>query len=274
MNTGISAQNVTDWYLSKRRTTIGGAVYYLKEKSKNQKTGKIPVATIGRQTCPDACPFKDNSYCYGNAGPVRYHWDQVSKGARGGDFKEFCRQIRDLPEGTLWRYGQVGDLPGIGDKIEAEELSNLVSANFGKKGFAYTHKPMAYESNRRCVSVANQAGFRINLSANNPDEVDKLMDLNIAPVVTITEIDAPRVKKTAKGRRIVRCPATYTDKVNCKNCGLCARERDYAIGFPAHGKAKRKLNDLVEHGTPIYEGAYRPRNKRPVGRPRKKKVNA
>jgi len=47
---------------------------------------------------------------------------------------------------------------------------------------------------------------------------------------------------------VVRCPAEYLDKFSCGDCGggvpLCARaDRDYIIGFTAHGSGKKKAAD-------------------------------
>ena len=48
--------------------------------------------------------------------------------------------------------------------------------------------------------------------------------------------------------RVVRCPAEYKENFSCGDCGggvpLCARaDRDYIIGFTAHGAGKRKAAD-------------------------------
>ena len=47
---------------------------------------------------------------------------------------------------------------------------------------------------------------------------------------------------------VVRCPAEYREKFSCADCGngipLCARRnRDYIIGFTAHGSGKKKAAD-------------------------------
>ena len=48
------------------------------------------------------------------------------------------------------------------------------------------------------------------------------------------------------GVKLVRCPAEYNEKINCRNCGsgkpLCARlKRNYIIKFVAHGNQKKKI---------------------------------
>jgi hypothetical protein len=92
-------------------------------------------------------------------------------------------------------------------------------------------------------------GFAVNLSADTLAEADTMAGLNIGPVVTVLPADHSRKTcKTPTGRKVVTCPATYQDAVNCKNCALCAKiDRDYIIGFPAHGAGKRKA-DTVARG--------------------------
>ena len=52
--------------------------------------------------------------------------------------------------------------------------------------------------------------------------------------------------------RVIRCPAEYRN-MSCNDCGngepLCARmDRNYIIGFTAHGPNKRKAASLTEQG--------------------------
>ena len=72
---------------------------------------------------------------------------------------------------------------------------------------------------------------------------DRLADLAIAPVVTLLPASVHgNVKiETAAGRKVVVCPATYRDDVNCKSCGLCQKSRDVIVGFPAHGARKGRI---------------------------------
>ena len=48
-------------------------------KSRNQKVGKVPVSTSGKQTCPDTCPLKESGACYADGGPLSVFWDKVTK---------------------------------------------------------------------------------------------------------------------------------------------------------------------------------------------------
>ena len=139
-----------------------------------------------------------------------------------------------------------------------------------------SHKPVLGDDpfavkNRELIAAAVKAGFTINLSADSPAHADRLVDLDIAPVVTVLtrayarkavrqrfkrrpdewaetigewrDRIAPLPRHTPAGRRIAICPATYTD-ATCKSCGACALQRDAVIGFPAHGAWR-----LVEKAT-------------------------
>ena len=52
-------------------------------KSRNKKTGNIPVSTSGKHTCPDACPLKASGACYAMGGPLGMFWTKVSKNEAG-----------------------------------------------------------------------------------------------------------------------------------------------------------------------------------------------
>ena len=224
--------------------------------SSNIKTGKIPVSTTSRGTCPNCCPFKDDGGCYGENYPIKYHWNAVSNRERGGNWSAFCKTVESLPSDTLWRYGQVGDCPGDGVKIDRDRALKLTHANKGKRNIAYTHYDVTGECegrrvgshNRRVVREMNRNGFTVNLSGNDLSHADQLWDLDIAPVVVVLPEHQKRATKTPKGRTVAICPATKSDNVTCATCKLCSLpSRDYVIGFPAHG-AKRKSATATANG--------------------------
>lgn len=239
--------------------------YHLTLKSRNGKTGPIPVSTTAKASCPD-CPLSGNG-CYAELGPLSLFWQKVSRGELGTDFDAFLGQVAALPDGQLWRHNQAGDLPGMGNAIDGAALAGLARANHGKRGFTYTHKPMTAE-NARAVAEANAGGFTVNLSGNNVTHADTLADMGIAPVVTVLPIEYGRKEKSGKwaesldeyrarvahlpkrtpaGRAISVCPAAFMD-TSCADCQLCARQcRKSVVGFPGHGGAKAKA-DAVARG--------------------------
>lgn len=222
--------------------------YHLTFKSSNPKTGEMPVSTSSKTTCWEGCAFYGTS-CYA-LGKLNFHWDAVTRWERGGRFPDFLAEVRKIATGSIWRYAQAGDLPGEGARIDRRELWELVKANKGKRGYAYTHKPMLEtehaKSNREAVRVANRHGFTINLSANNLEHADRLADLGIAPVCVVVPEDSPVAFETPGGRRGIVCPAQTRDNLTCKDCQLCARPtRSVLIGFRAHGIRKKHASRVA-----------------------------
>jgi hypothetical protein len=211
-------------------------------------------------TCPDTCSFK-KSGCYGLAGPVLIHWRKLSKGLKGQQWEEFCRTVKTkIRRGQIWRHNQVGDLVGDNKLIDGEALKLLVDANKGKMGYTYTHKPViasqsenpllqvseeTAKNNRDAIEHANKNGFTINLSADNLKQADEKAALGIAPVVVVLSHDAKETSFTPAGRKVIICPATQRENVDCANCKLCQRQRGVIIGFPAHGNAFKKVSNMV-----------------------------
>ena len=216
-------------------------MFHITPKSKNAKVGPMAVTTSTATTCPTSCPFKSNG-CYADSGPLKLHWDKVTKEERGDDWSTFISKIKDLPTGSKWRHNQAGDLPGDMEKLDDEKCIELAKANEGKRGFTYTHYDVLDNfQNAITVNIMNHLGFTVNVSANNLEHADKLCDLDIAPVATVLPIDQTTNTVTPKGRKVVVCPATYKDDVSCASCMLCEKwDRNVVVGFPAHGTSKKK----------------------------------
>jgi len=228
----------------------------------NRKTGDIPTAYVARESCPLGCPLLGKG-CYAETGNIGLHWRKM----RGVPWAKFCQTVAEkLGPRQLWRYAVAGDLPGFSGLIDRAALRLLTAANGRRPVIAYTHKPVldgehpAAVANRRCIAEAIAGGFLVNLSANNPSHADALVDLALAPVVTILPHAYARRHRslgrdkrewaetigqyrdriaalpthTPAGRRIAVCPATYTE-ATCGTCRACARPRETVIGFPAHG---------------------------------------
>jgi len=214
-------------------------------KSKNVKTGEIPVTTTTADTCPPDCAFKDNG-CYAGSGPLALHWAKVTSGERGDTWSGFIAKVQSFKDGQLWRHNQAGDLAGDGKRLDADANDQLADANTGKRGFTYTHYPVLTDKhNAQVVKRMNEKGFVVNLSANNVKHADALYDLDIGPVATVLPETQTTNTTTPKGRKVVVCPATIRDDVSCATCQLCARNRDAIVGFPAHGSSKRKANEVA-----------------------------
>lgn len=220
--------------------------YHLTLRSKNSKTGPIPVSISPKWTCPVTCPLRGRG-CYSDLSYLGIHWRNVTAGRLGVPWEAFLEGIRSLAPGTLWRHNQAGDLPGVGDRIDRRQLEQLVEANAGKQGFTYTHKPMHIKENQEAVRFANENGFVVNLSANSPQEVSELLQLRVGPVVTLVSREAPPYQAISHFDRVLVCPAQRRN-TNCDSCRLCARvERRVAIGFKPHGSRWKRVDNIARH---------------------------
>jgi hypothetical protein len=220
--------------------------YHLTLKSANSKTGPMAVSTTAKASCPDKCPLK-KAGCFADGGPLQLHWEQVSQGNRGMSFDAFLLQLTALKKGAEYRHNQAGDLPPDETKtntIDALKLAALAAVVKLRKlrAFTYTHYPVIdNKTNQQAIKAANDSGFTINLSANNINEVDELLALNVAPVAVIMPLSASKVAYTAQGNKIVICPAQTNNKTTCVDCMLCQKsDRSFSIGFYPHGTSAKK----------------------------------
>ena len=225
--------------------------FHITHKSSNRKTGAIVVTTSTKETCPDACPLYKKG-CYGGGGPLAIHWRKITNRERGTDFDTFIQDLKGIKKNSIVRHNQVGDLPGHNNNIDQDQLRLLDEAYKDKIAFTYTHKPVL-DNDNNAEAIRSVKHLKINLSANNLDQADKLMAMKIAPVTTLLMNSSTTVKTltTPSGNRVVVCPATYRDSgpgSSCKDCGngrpLCSRDRDYIIGFPAHGYAYKQVEKV------------------------------
>ena len=69
-------------------------------KSRNTKTGPIPVSTTTYSTCPDACPLRKNG-CYAGNVLLFLFWQKVTDQNVGGSWQAFVDQIAKLKAKTL-----------------------------------------------------------------------------------------------------------------------------------------------------------------------------
>ncbi len=210
----------------------------LTEISNNKKVGHIPTTTTEPASCPDSCPLKAG-VCYAKKGRTRMIWDEVATGISkrwgstfANDWENTIKKIARFPTGQLWRHNQAGDLPNRGadnETIDPVKLGQLVKANRKKNGFTYTHKPDTAE-NIALIKSANQNGFTINLSANDPAHADQLARHGLPIAVVVG--DKP-IKKTAGGLPVAMCPAQDKKKnITCAVCKLCANpNRRAVVGF-------------------------------------------
>jgi hypothetical protein len=221
-------------------------------RSKNRKTGPIPVSMTSPRTCPPGCPWLGRG-CYGEQDFSGLHFRRLARG-RGLSWDDFCKRVEELPEGQLWRHNEAGDLPGDGGEIDEWRLLQLVRASRHATGFTYTHKPLLGDdvvarANRRKLREARAwsgGGFVVNLSADGLSQADQLCDLEGRHPVVVVLPESCSSQHTPAGRRVVICPALGNEATSCLTCELCARpERDFLVGFPAHGNLRKRMSERL-----------------------------
>lgn len=214
--------------------------------SSNRKTGPLPTSTSSKETCWTGCPFYEKG-CYGKGGPQNIHWEAISSGERGYEWDKFLLKIKSIKRGELWRHNVTGDLQVISNGvIDGDKTNQLVNANRGKKGYTYTHHPLT-DNNLAIIKSANAGGFTVNVSTESVEVADSIMSEHGIPAVAVVNSNnTDRFYKTESGRKVITCPATIHENVNCSTCGLCQiADRQFIIAFPAHGNAKKTVNEIV-----------------------------
>jgi len=229
--------------------------FHLTMSSSNRKTGPMPVATSSKDTCPIHCPLKAR-ICYARYGKIHFWWEAISRGLHGYDLRTFIGKIGKIPEGAIWRYGQAGDLPGDGRKINAKALRSIANAQKGRRGYCYTHYlglprgwtwgrwavTKTFKHNLEAIRQANQNGFTVNVSADTVEDADQLAELGVGPLAVLSPASADRDFTTAYGHDLVLC-CHYSVGIQCRDCGLCAQaDRLAIVGLPVHGSGARHLS--------------------------------
>ena len=205
----------------------------------NSKTGAMLLVRSPRSTCPDSCGLKGNG-CYAENFPLVLHWTKQEQ--TGVDFSAVLYAVRTLPKDSIWRLFEAGDFepsPENPELISSSQVLSLLSANNGKRGFGYTHYPVL--PNLEPLQLMNSSGLTINASADTFEQAVTYFSLGLPTTLLVSE-NFPK-DSVVDGVRIVVCPNQSTpNKPTCLQCQMCAKpDRDYVIGFRAHGTKKRKI---------------------------------
>lgn len=134
--------------------------------------------------------------------------------------------------------------------IDNEYLDALVDAvPRNGKAFTYTHFSPKYWYKKLKPNKTV-----INYSADTTKDAISKFKRDI-PTVTVVSPDFWDGKKAKKVDDVtfVRCPAEFKDKTVCSNCGngrpLCSElDRNFVVGFTAHGAKKKKAQNANEKG--------------------------
>ena len=135
-------------------------------------------------------------------------------------------------------------------KIDQEYL-NALSLAVPTKGVAFTY---SHFSPIHWIKKNGPGKTVINYSAKTATLAAKYIKMAVPTVATVA-LDFWNGRKSvdSDGARFVRCPAEYLPQFGCAQCGngdpLCARlERDFVIGFTAHGVHKKKAANPDDSG--------------------------
>jgi hypothetical protein len=214
--------------------------------SGNSQTGPIPTTVTERSSCPTTCAFFEKG-CYGKYHLQGVHWRAVSDHQRGVSWDKFISEVRKFAPATLWRHNVTGDLPHVFGDIDAPKVEQIVKANKHKRGFTFSHHVLN-PHNLTVIQNANANGFTINASTESVEVADQVMtEHGIPAVAVIPSTESRRFFHTESGRKVIVCPAKiHKGKVNCSTCGLCQQsDREFIIAFPAHGTAKKTVDQIV-----------------------------
>ena len=138
-------------------------------------------------------------------------------------------------------------------KLDHDYLDALLDA-VPRKGVSFTYShfdPNVFGWGKKL----KEGKTVINFSTESPTAAAASIYNGVPSVVVVRE-DYWQGSKTQSApfdTTIVRCPAEYREGFSCRDCGngvpLCARlDRDYIIGFTAHGPSKRKAADVTTRG--------------------------
>ena len=140
---------------------------------------------------------------------------------------------------------------GCGASKVDQEYLNALSLAVPTKGVAFTY---SHFSPIHWIKKNGPGKTVINYSAKTATLAAKYIKMAVPTVATVA-LDFWNGRKSvdSDGARFVRCPAEYLPQFGCAQCGngdpLCARlERDFVIGFTAHGVHKKKAANPDDPG--------------------------
>ena len=136
-------------------------------------------------------------------------------------------------------------------QIDADYLDALLDA-VPRRGVSFTYSHFDWKLWADKLAPGKTV---INFSTESPLTAAAATLENVPSVVVLREDywQGSKTQSAPFGVRIVRCPAEYREGFSCADCGngepLCARrDRDYIIGFSAHGPSKKKAADPETRG--------------------------
>ena len=212
--------------------------------SGNAKTGPIAVTGRPRKTCPLSCTFNPlnpdgvgGCYTTGriDAFYARHARDWTEEEVRVKLEGAKSDRLRDRVDGDV-----VTESGGF-DQAYLEILTDAAKDAGMAWIWGYTHNQAVWADD---VPV----GYTMNASCETESDVADARERGLPAVLSS---ETYQHGDMVDGRRIIQCPATRSDSVNCSNCGggagpICARpDREQVVLFPLHGTAKRKAAESI-----------------------------
>ena len=222
------------------------------KKSSNTKLGTIPQTSNSRKTCPKNCIFrKDNGGgCYAEAGYyTKLNWNHLDNKTRGGSFENLINSIKSLKDGQLWRHTVQGDFPGYQEKyIDSDYIKAVTTANTNKNGYGYTHYPLN-SHNLELLKESTEKNFIINISTEQDQTALKAIKNGLNSVIVLKSTETRKKFKTKNGLKVIVCPQQLdeTKTITCADCKICSKDRDFAVGFIAHGNQAKKIDVILDN---------------------------
>ena len=137
---------------------------------------------------------------------------------------------------------------GCGSKAIDKDYLRVLYSFKPKGGFAFTFSHFDPSQWFNLVSPEKKQAV-INYSADLWSKAKEFFSENVPVVFTVAENFWNGARSIERdGVWVVRCPEEYNNKISCINCGaekgpLCSRpNRNFIIGFTAHGNQKGKIN--------------------------------
>lgn len=233
----------------------------------NTKTGDIMQSYSPRSACPKSCPLK-GSGCYAESLRTSKIWSR----ADNKDDKRFvssCEElvvallggiiehIKEKESELIFRHNVAGDMAIEGtSRFDYQALLEIANAiirvnavyarPFGKsvKGYTYTHCELT--SVDKGIIDSLRPFMTVNVSTDSIPEALKAKEEGYN--VVLTSINPLEDIKALKehNHNAIQCPAQTHESITCKDCRLCARERDAVVIFGIHGSHRAMARKTIQ----------------------------
>lgn len=191
-------------------------------------------------SCPMSCPFR-GSGCYAEYWNTFRVWKTAGHDQpKALTLSEYCRALKSLPAGSLFRHGVAGDfaIPGTSDLDKGEFFAIMKAAHAAKITlYGYTHCTQNGDTLSALKAARVDYGCIINASCERLDQAQRVKAAGCDAVLA-----APEFTPELKAAGCVLCPAIASKgAITCARCRLCSRHRSTIVVFTPHGAGSTKM---------------------------------